>query len=110
MLFNLHRAAAHEHLVLVEGYWSVIRLHQLSMPAVALMGRTLSWAQEALLMGSQARRITLCLDGDEPGRKATEVLLPRLSRHFFVRTAMLGDREAPDTISEGMLKELVRMP
>lgn len=110
VLFNLRRAAAREHLVLVEGYWSVIRLHRLSVPAVALMGRTLSLTQEALLKNSGARLITLLLDGDEPGRTATAGLLPRLSDHFFVRTVTLRDGEAPDTIPEETLRNLVRTP
>ena len=42
VLFNLHRVTGAEHLVLVEGYWSVFRLHALDVSAVALMGRTLS--------------------------------------------------------------------
>jgi DNA primase len=47
-ILNLHRVTGAKHLVLVEGYWSVFRLHTLDIPAVALMGRTLSVEQEAL--------------------------------------------------------------
>jgi len=103
VLFNLHRVAGNEHVVIVEGYWSVFRLHYLQVPSVALMGRTLSRSQEALLQGSGARLITLLLDGDEPGRSATVELLPRLSRLFFVRTPPLPDGEAPDTVDEAIL-------
>ena len=52
VLFNLHRVAGAEHLILVEGYWSVFRLHALGLPAVALMGRVLSAEQETLLIES----------------------------------------------------------
>ena len=55
VLFNLHRVASAEHVMLVEGYWAVFRLHALGIPAVALMGRTLSGAQEELLACSGAR-------------------------------------------------------
>lgn len=37
VLFNLHRVASADHVVLVEGYWSVFRLHALGIPAVALI-------------------------------------------------------------------------
>ena len=50
VLYNLHRVIGAEHLVLVEGYWSVFRLHGLGVSAVSLMGRTLSVEQETLLI------------------------------------------------------------
>ena len=37
-LYNLNRVVAGEHIVLVEGYWSAIRLHSLGIPVAALMG------------------------------------------------------------------------
>jgi len=109
VLYNLHRVAGAEHLVIVEGYWSVFRLHATGIPAVALMGRTLSEKQEGLLLGSGARLLTLFLDGDAPGREATAELLPRLARHFFVRAPTLPKGEAPDTVNEEILTEAVRV-
>lgn len=109
VLFNFHRIAGAKHLVIVEGYWSVFRLHALEVPAVALMGRTLSEEQEDLLAQSGARLLTLLLDGDRPGREATEELLPRFSAQFFVRTPALSDNEAPDTVREDVLLEAVRL-
>jgi DNA primase len=105
VLFNLHRVAGAEHLVLVEGYWSVFRLHALDAPAVALMGRALSEEQEALLQNSGVRTLTLFLDGDTPGRKATEELLPRLAGRFFVHAPNVPDGAKPDTIPEQFLLE-----
>ncbi len=109
VLFNLHRVSDTHHLVLVEGYWSVFRLHALGIPAVALMGRTLSQMQEKLLMGSGVRLLTLLLDGDAPGRVATAKLLPRLAEHFFVRALALPAGAQPDTIRQENLRELVRL-
>jgi DNA primase len=107
VLFNLHRVAEAEHLILVEGYWSVFRLHTLDLPAVALMGRTLSPEQETLLIESRARMLTLMLDGDSPGREATDHLLPRLAAHFFVRVVALPDGAEPDTAPEQFLLEVL---
>lgn len=104
VLFGLHRVVGAEHLILVEGYWSVFRIHALGLPAIALMGRVLSIEQETLLQESGVRRLTLLLDGDRPGREATGKLLPRLA-DFFVRVIHLPDRAEPDTVPEQFLLE-----
>jgi DNA primase len=104
-VLNLHRVTGAEHLVLVEGYWSVFRLHTLDVAAVSLMGRTLSAEQETLLTGSGVRMLTLMLDGDRPGREAADQLLPRLADRFFVRSVRLPDRAKPDTVPEQFLVE-----
>lgn len=107
VLFNLHRVASAEHVMLVEGYWAVFRLHALGIPAVALMGRTLSGAQEELLACSGARFVTLLLDGDEAGRTAAQALLPRITRNWFVYHAELPDGQQPDTVDEEELRRLL---
>lgn len=108
MLFNYHRVVGSQHLVIVEGYWSVFRLHALDMPAVALMGTSLSDRQSDLLHQSGARRLTLLLDGDQAGRTATAAALPRLASRFFVRTPTLPDGQSPDTVTEKALLEAVK--
>jgi DNA primase len=107
VLFNLHRVSGAEHLVVVEGYWSVFRLHALAVPTIALMGRTLSPEQETLLIDSGVRRLTLLLDGDRPGREATLELLPRLACPFFIRVVHLPDGAQPDTVPEKFLLEVL---
>jgi DNA primase len=107
VLYNLHRVAGAEHLVLVEGYWSVFRLHVLGVATVSLMGRALSAEQETLLIESGARMLTLMLDGDRPGREATDHLLPRLANRFFVRAVRLPDQTKPDTVPEQFVLEVL---
>jgi DNA primase len=109
LLYNYHRVVGAQHLVIVEGYWSVFRLHALKVPAVALMGTSLSDPQMGLLRQSEAQRFTLLLDADRAGRKATADLLPRLSSLFFVHTPAIPDNESPDTLQEGLLLEAVRL-
>jgi DNA primase len=110
VLFNLHRIAGKtNHIVVVEGYWSVFRLHTLGVAAVALMGRSLSAGQEDLLVRSGAQLLTLLLDGDDPGRQATADILPRLVHRMFVRTPMVPDGEAPDSIQQRELVEAVQI-
>ena len=108
VLFNLHRVADAELLIIVEGYWSVFRLHQLGLPSVALMGSKLSKAQETLLMASKVRRLILLLDGDHPGRHAQAEILPRLALHFFTKVVELPEGEQPDTVDQELLLELLK--
>lgn len=107
VLFNLHRVKGAEVLVIVEGYWSVFRLHQLNIPSVALMGCTLSKTQESLLTASNTSRLILLLDGDDAGRQAQAQILPRLARHFFTKAVELPEGNQPDTADEQLLLELL---
>lgn len=107
MLFNLNRVRGAAQLVIVEGYFGVMRLHELGLSAVALMGRSLSPEQEELLMASGAKRLVLMLDGDGPGREATAEILPRLARRFYVRVVEPPNGAQPDTIpAEDLMKLL----
>ena len=108
VLFNLSRLVRPlEHVVMVEGYFGAMRLHGLHMPAVALMGRSISDEQVALLQEAGVRRISLMMDGDDPGRNAALEILLRLARSFFVRNCDLPDGGQPDTVDEEVLQELV---
>ncbi|MDA2925665.1 CHC2 zinc finger domain-containing protein [Acidobacteria bacterium AH-259-G07] len=108
VLFNLHRVTEAKIVVIVEGYWSVFRLYQLGVQAVALMGNTLSQAQENLLLKSKARCFILLLDGDEPGRQAQDKILLRIARHFFVKSVSLPAGKQPDTVDEHLLFQLLK--
>ena len=110
VLFNLHRAASGEHLVLVEGYWSTIRLHALGVPVASPMGWSVSPEQVALLRDRGVRFLTVVFDGDDAGRRARERVIPDLAAEFFVRAPVLPDGEKPDTLPEHELMELVLRP
>jgi DNA primase len=110
VLFNLHRCGDGKHLVLVEGYWSAIRLHALGLPVAALMGWSASADQIALLHDRGTRFITLLLDGDDTGRRGRERVLPDLARSFFVSAPLLPDGQKPDTLGESALRQLVALP
>lgn len=90
------------HLFLVEGYFSVFRLHERGVPSVAaLMGSSVSDEQVELLRRWRGlERITLLLDGDDPGRKARESALLKLCAWFYVRAPELPDGLAPHDLSD----------
>ena len=46
------------------------------------------------------RFVTVCLEGNEPGRRASEFVAVQIARHWWVRTATLPDGMQPDTAPE----------
>lgn len=99
VLFNLNRAAGKgKRVVLVEGFFDAIRVHQAGLPCVvAMMGCSLSLRQEELLKG-YFDSVVLLLDGDAAGRRASESIAARLVRAFSVRLAVISDGRQPDSL------------
>ena len=102
-LFNQHRVLDErkdEPLIVVEGFFDVIRLDQLGVhSAVALMGKTLSAQQEQTitrLLSAHDDRIQIVLDGDEAGANARGEIAQRLSQYAFVRTVVLPEDTQPE--------------
>src|SRR5262249_57238428 len=82
-LYGLDRARdevrRRKSVVLVEGYFDVIGLHQAGVThAVALCSTALTGGHLQQLQRIEARELVLLLDGDEAGRKAVERLAPAL--------------------------------
>ncbi|MDP2896374.1 MAG: CHC2 zinc finger domain-containing protein [bacterium] len=112
LLFNLHRVVkemeAEHSVVIVEGFFDCMKVHQAGFPCVALLGSSLSAEQEEML-GAHFNRAVLFFDGDEAGRGATEDCLNRLSRKLFVRAVDLPDGKQPDMLDERELRELLEV-
>ncbi|MDJ0839679.1 MAG: CHC2 zinc finger domain-containing protein [Acidobacteriota bacterium] len=96
LLFNFHRCRPHlgDCLVVVECPWGVLRLTQLDIPAVALLGIHLSDFQRALL--ALVPRVILLMDGDQAGRNATDRIYDVLSPFTDVRRVKLPPDTDPD--------------
>lgn len=115
VLFNLHRALrtgqeAQGRVVVVEGFFDCMKVVQAGFPAtVALMGNTLSAAQEALLL-AHFREVVLMLDGDEAGLAAAEKIAGRLVHQFFVCVVDLPAGAQPDRLSSEVIRELLQSP
>jgi len=111
VLFNLHRVLADavpETVVIVEGFWSVLRLHAAGVPVVSCFGASLSEAQADLLVDAGVKNCTLIFDGDDGGRAGALHALPILAKRLFVRTIVLEEGIKPDTMDEALLRSLPR--
>ncbi len=109
-LFNLHRAAAmgKSYVVIVEGIWSTLRLHDAGVPTVALLGTSISDRQAALLAAAGFRHAILILDGDEAGREATPAALTVLSQIVYTKTVILPEGVKPDTMEDSIVHRFMR--
>ena len=110
-LFNIDRAIkqpADMSLVIVEGFFDAMKLHQHGCyKVVALMGSTLSSAQEELIRqhtNSQSHVIVM-LDENEAGKAGREDIACRLSKFCFVRVYQFSQ---PDMEPEHLTAEEVQ--
>lgn len=109
VLFNLHRVLADgvpETVVIVEGFWSALRLHAAGVPVVSCFGASLSEAQADLLADAGVKNCILIFDGDDGGRAGVDQALPILAKRLFVRTIVLEEGVKPDTMNEALIDDL----
>jgi DNA primase len=107
VLFNYHRAraTAAQTVVVVEGFFDCMRVHQAGFPSVvALMGARLSPAQKELLT-RQFSAVVLLLDGDPTGRSATTQLARDLAPTCAVRTLLLPPGVQPDQMTACQIRQ-----
>lgn len=110
VLYNFHRVLEQgsDTVVIVEGFWSVLRLHHAGVPVVSTFGDNVSEAQANLLVKHGVKTVILIYDGDEGGRIGTQTSLPILAERLFVKTIALEDGIKPDTMSDDILASLPR--
>ncbi|MEO1703696.1 MAG: CHC2 zinc finger domain-containing protein [Pseudomonadota bacterium] len=120
VLFNLNRVLEKreqcadagdeptDSIVIVEGFWSVIRLHSLGIPVVSTFGDSVSEEQADLLVQAGFSKALLIFDGDTGGRAGTQQALPVLATRLFAKALMLDDGDKPDTMSQSLINQLPR--
>ena len=113
-LFNIDRASKESPerpLVIVEGFFDCMKLHQSGhRKTVALMGSTMSPAQEELIREhtDAHNRVILMLDEDEAGQAGREDIAARLSRFCFVKAHVFPKSGTqPEDLSVEELHEIV---
>ena len=102
ILYNLHRInVSTPCLIVVECPWGVMRLAQVGIPAVALLGVQISPIQRDILI--RFPRLILMLDGDHAGRTASAQLQRILADDTDAYQALLPQGEDPDDINDEQL-------
>lgn len=107
-LYGYHLAKEHlgEGLILVEGFFSVLKLYEAGLRGVvASMGCQLSEYQAALL--AEARDVVVIYDGNDAGRRGTEGVRKRLDAQVTLRVVSLPFGYEPETLSPRALRWLV---
>lgn len=107
LLFNLHRITRDaEPVVIVEGFFDVMRVEEAGYPCVGILGSALSEIQ-AELLALHFSHVILLFDGDEAGRKGASDALTRLSRKLFVAVVDMPEGTQPDSLSAGEIDSLL---
>lgn len=100
LLYGYHQAPrlSQAGTVLVECPWGVLRLAQLGIPAVALLGTHLSPTQQLLL--TDLPMVVVMMDGDKAGHSAARTIRQRLPRTTVID---LPNGLDPDDLSDDEL-------
>jgi DNA primase len=109
-LFNIDRASKQpedEPLIIVEGFFGCMKIHQAGYRnVVALMGSTMSLAQEELIR--RYSHIILMLDEDEAGRAARAEITARLAKFAYVKIHVFEhEGKQPDKLSAEEMAQLI---
>ena len=97
-----------KRLVLVEGYFDVIALLALGIPAVAPCGTSLTEAHVELIK-KYTQEVSLCFDQDAAGQAAHQrALLLFLSQGFSVWAVKLLDKDPDSMWQSGHREQLIR--
>ena len=112
-LFNIDQAVkepSENPLVVVEGFFGCMKLHQHGCrKVVALMGSTMSTAQEELIRKHTdgKSQVIVMLDEDDAGRTGREDIAVRLARFLFVKVhAFAEDGRQPEQLSAEEVAQL----
>jgi DNA primase len=113
-VFNIDRAikeSSDKPLIIVEGFFDCMKIHQAGWhKVVALMGATMSAAQEELIRKHTTRNshVIVMLDENEAGRAGREDIACRLSKHCFVKIHEFNTPDAePEHLSGGELQAIL---
>lgn len=100
-----------EDLYLVEGQLDAVRMHQLGLPAVAIMGSSISEQQVGLLLRyARCSRIVTMYDNDEAGEKATLDSIRRLCKTSLGRVlyaAKYDTKDPGELRAKAQIKQIV---
>jgi DNA primase len=107
LLYNWHRAQSHRAsgLIVVEGFWSVMKLAQAGYRNVVALGGAAVTNRHAALLATAAQ-VILMLDGDVAGVTASDQLIARRV-HPRLQAVRLPEGQDPADLPEGMLVRIL---
>jgi DNA primase len=112
-VFNVDRASKEspeKPLVIVEGFFGCMAVHQCGhRKVVALMGSTMSSAQEELIkrITHSQSLVIVMFDEDEAGKVGREDIAVRLSKFCFVKIHQFGESgQQPEQLSPNELQAI----
>jgi DNA primase len=110
-LYNLHRVIGEGNLrrrvVIVEGFFDCLKVSAAGFSCVALMGSSMSEAQEQLIV-RHFKVACVLLDGDEVGQEGSMDCLKRLGRQMWVWAPALPEGKQPDMLTPEEIQALVK--
>lgn len=110
LLLNLNRLIGQmdpdQPVIVVEGLFDCMKVHQAGFPCVAILGSWLSDEQSELL-ATHFDRVLLMLDADDAGRQGMEDAILKLAPHLWVKTTSLPDDTQPDQMTPEDLQKLL---
>lgn len=101
LLYNYHRAKdvarEKESIIIVEGFFALIRLHTISVNNVVATLGTAVTKKQAMLIKRMAKEVILCFDGDSAGDEATNSCIQELNEIGVIpKIIRLEDNLDPD--------------
>lgn len=106
LLWNFHRATEEKDVVVVEGFFGCMNVHQHGYPGVvALMGSNLTEAQ-AELIADHFQSATFLIDPDEPGLKLAKQAMDLVRGRTLLK--LIFPSIQPDQMTEDQIKTLLR--
>jgi Toprim-like len=110
-LYNLHRMIGRENtrrrVVVVEGFFDCLKVSAAGFPCVALMGRSMSEAQEEFLV-RHFNVACILLDGDEAGQQGAADCLARLGRRMWAYAPGPSEGKQPDLMTVEEIQTLLK--
>ena len=106
-LYNLHDVLNTDGLVVVEGFFDAMKVHQAGpYNVVALMGSTLSDEQVELFV-KHTDRLALMFDGDEAGYNCLREFYKKLRKRLYLKEIHLEAGEQPDSLPAERIRALL---
>jgi Toprim domain/CHC2 zinc finger len=111
--FDQSMAIARDTMIIVEGPRDAMRLLDMGLPAVSILG-TNNWTQQKarLLDKAGITKLVLCLDGDVAGKAGTDNIIKVSEGHFQIKDMGLYDIEGeydPGNMPEILQRRLKKL-